>query len=129
MRERKNYVKLIAPLLILCVAGWLALEIPRGLLTNTDELFTAERSREMLLLGPWQVHLNFQPSYSKPPLQYWLTVQTLSIAKAHNFLSREVAVRCWPLIFGLLTAVALVWLARLIKGPTARRNVLVVLSV
>lgn len=129
MEEPTNYAKLIAPLLILGVAVWLALEIPRGILTNSDELFTAERSREMLLLGPWQVHLNFQPSYSKPPLQYWLTALTLSIAKAHSFLSREVAVRIWPLIFGILTAIALVWLARLIEDSSARRNVLAILSV
>jgi len=45
-----------------------------GILTNTDELLTAERSREMLLTTPWVVHFNFQRSFAKPPLQYWLTM-------------------------------------------------------
>src|SRR5438067_379547 len=68
-------------------------EISRGNLTNTDELLTAERSREMLLLGRSSVHLNFKPSFAKPPLQYWLT--TLTLGKIDH---REVAVRIWPLI-------------------------------
>jgi 4-amino-4-deoxy-L-arabinose transferase-like glycosyltransferase len=94
------------------IAGMMALqllEISRGNLTNTDELLTAERSREMLLLGRSSVHLNFEPSFAKPPLQYWLT--TLTLGKIDH---REVAVRIWPLIFGGLTACALGWLAFLL---------------
>lgn len=111
MNERARCAWPIAAtaLLIGCVISWLSSEIPKGLLTNTDELLTAERSREMLLLGRSSVHLNFQLSFAKPPLQYWLT--TLTLSKIDN---REVAVRIWPLIFGGLTACALGWLAFLL---------------
>jgi len=122
-----KYTQRIAWLLISCAAPWLAFEIPRGRLTTSDELFTAERSREMILLGPWQVHLNFEPSYSKPPLQYWLTTWTLSLADARYFFSREIAVRIWPLVFGILSAIALIKLARSIDNST-NSNRLVLLS-
>lgn len=98
-----------ASLLIVCVAGWLAFEIPRGAIVQADELRTAERSREMLLKGPWTVHLNFVPSFAKPPLQYWLT--TWSLARFGN---PSVALRVWPLLYATLTALALGWLSFLI---------------
>jgi 4-amino-4-deoxy-L-arabinose transferase-like glycosyltransferase len=98
-----------AALLVITVFAWLSFEIQQGRLTNTDELFTAERSREMLLLGRSAVHLNFQLSFTKPPLQYWLTAWTLP-----RIDNREFAVRIWPLIFGSLTGLALAWLAFLL---------------
>ena len=79
-------------LVIVCVFGWLALEIPKGTLWGTDELLTAERTREMLLTDPWVVHFNFHRSFEKPPLQYWLTTLTLP-----RFANRTLAVRIWPL--------------------------------
>jgi hypothetical protein len=42
----------LAGLIIVCFVAWLAIQIPKGILTNTDELLTAERSREMLLTTP-----------------------------------------------------------------------------
>jgi 4-amino-4-deoxy-L-arabinose transferase-like glycosyltransferase len=110
-----------AALLIVCVFIWLGFEIQKGRLTNTDELVTAERSREMLLTHQWTVQFNFQPSLEKPPLQYWLTTLTLPHIGQH-----EAAVRIWPLIFGTLTAAALAWLAFLIDRD---RSWLVGLSV
>ena len=101
----------VAALAIACVTGWLSLEAPRGTLADTDELLTAERSREMLLLGRSEVHFNFQPSFEKPPLQYWLTSVTLP-----RFKNRTLAVRIWPLIYGALTLIALAWLAFLIDS-------------
>jgi 4-amino-4-deoxy-L-arabinose transferase-like glycosyltransferase len=85
------------------------MQIPSGILTNTDELLTAERSREMLLTTPWVVHFNFQKSFAKPPLQYWLTTLTLP-----RFGNRTLAVRIWPLVYAVLTAIALACLARVI---------------
>src|ERR1700694_2264534 len=105
MNERARSLA-AAALLIVCVFVWLGFEIQKGRLTNTDELVTAERSREMLLTGQWTVQFNFQPSLEKPPLQYWLTTLTLP-----RMGQREAAVRSWPLIFGSLTAFALLWLA------------------
>jgi 4-amino-4-deoxy-L-arabinose transferase-like glycosyltransferase len=97
---------------VLCFVAWLAFEIPKGILTNTDELFTAERSREMLLTNPWTVHFNFQRSVQKPPLQYWLTTLTLP-----RFENSTLAVRIWPAIYAVLTVIATAWLAFLID-PT-----------
>jgi len=97
-------------LVIVCVFGWLAFEIPKGILWGTDELLTAERTREMLLTEPWVVHFNFHRSFEKPPLQYWLTTLTLP-----RFSNRTLALRIWPLLYGCLTAIALVWLVRLIQ--------------
>jgi 4-amino-4-deoxy-L-arabinose transferase-like glycosyltransferase len=48
-----------------------------GFLISKDEFITAERSREMLLLGHGAVRDNFEVSVVKPPLQYWLTTLTL----------------------------------------------------
>lgn len=64
----------------------------------------------MLLFGRSQVHFNFGPSYSKPPLQYWLTTLSLPVFK-----NRTLAVRIWPLIYGLFTAVCIGWLAFLLQ--------------
>ena len=112
---------LVAGILIACLVVWLGFQVRTGLLTNTDELATAERSREMLLLGRTVVHYNLQPSFSKPPLQYWLTSLTLP-----RFQNRELAVRMWPAIYGALTAVAL---AALIFVVDTRRPWLMSLSV
>lgn len=97
-------------LIIFAFALWLGLEAPRGTLWGTDDLLTAERTREMLITEPWVVHYNFHRSFEKPPLQYWLTCLTLS-----RFENRAFAVRIWPLVYGVCTAVALAWLAFLTK--------------
>src|ERR1700747_2454655 len=104
---------LITAAIIVSVFGWLALEIPRGTLSSSgDEMLTAERSREMLLLGRAEVHFNFSPSFEKPPLQYWLT--SFSLAALPN---RTVAVRIWPWFYGVLTAV-IVGILALILEPS-----------
>src|SRR5438477_6405040 len=112
IRTQRKRAIAAAVAVILCVLGWLGFEIPRGILTNTDELFTAERTREMLDTEPWVVHYNFQRSFEKPPLQYWLTTLTLP-----RFENRAVAVRIWPLVYASLTAIVLGWLAFLVH-PT-----------
>jgi len=102
----------VAVFIVFAFTGWLALEIPKGILAQTDELLTAERTREMLLTNPWVVHYNFERSFEKPPLQYWLGTLTLP-----RFENRAVAVRIWPLVYASLTAVVLGWLAFLVE-PT-----------
>ena len=109
-RRQRIRATAAAVLVVIVVVGWLAFEIPRGTLTHTDELLTAERSREMLSSGPWVVHYNFQRSFEKPPLQFWLTALTLS--RLHN---RTLAVRIWPLLYGCLTMSALGWLVFLVE--------------
>lgn len=44
---RRGKAVAVAVVLIIYVTGWLAFEIPKGILTTTDELFTVERPREM----------------------------------------------------------------------------------
>jgi 4-amino-4-deoxy-L-arabinose transferase-like glycosyltransferase len=108
-RQRVRAVA-VSGLVIFAFAVWLGLEAPRGIMSGTDELLTAERTREMLMTEPWVVHYNFHRSFEKPPLQYWLTSLTLP-----RFQNRAVAVRIWPLVYGVLTAIALAWLAFLVK--------------
>jgi 4-amino-4-deoxy-L-arabinose transferase-like glycosyltransferase len=96
--------------LIVCVSSWLFFLVQAGLFTNKDEFTTAERSREMLLLGRGAVHDNFAVSVVKPPLQYWLTTLTLP-----RFEKPEIAIRIWSLLFAALAAVATAWLAYLIE--------------
>ncbi len=107
-RQRARAITLTA-LIAVCFLGWLAFQIPKGILANTDELLTAERTREMLLTNPSVVHFNFERSFQKPPLQYWLTTLTLP-----RFENRTLAVRIWPATYGVLTLVVTVWLAFLI---------------
>jgi 4-amino-4-deoxy-L-arabinose transferase-like glycosyltransferase len=109
-RVRRFWPLMTAALGLALVATWLAFLIQKGNLTNLDECLTGERSREMLLLGPVPVHENFQPSFQKPPLQYWLSAFTLS-----HLRSREAALRIWPLLYGMLSAVALAWLTFLLE--------------
>src|ERR1700736_77836 len=108
-RQRLQSVA-IATLIILAFAVWLGLEAPRGILSGTDELLTAERAREMLMTEPWVVQYNFDRSFEKPPLQYWLTGFTLP-----RFQNRAIAIRIWPLLYGVLTAFTLGWLVYLVK--------------
>jgi 4-amino-4-deoxy-L-arabinose transferase-like glycosyltransferase len=108
-RERIRVVG-VASLIVLAFAVWLGSEAPRGIVFGTDELLTAERSREMLMTEPWVVHYNFERSFEKPPLQYWLISLTLP-----RFDNRAIAVRIWPLVYGVLTAAALAWLAFLVR--------------
>jgi len=110
VRNQRAWAIAAGGFVIVCVFGWLAFEIPRGVLWGTDELLTAERTREMLLTEPWVVHFNFHRSFEKPPLQYWLT--TLTLPRLAN---RTLAVRVWPLLYGSLTAIALAWLVFLVE--------------
>src|SRR6266568_513126 len=108
-RQRRRALG-VTVFIVFAFAGWLALEIPKGILAQTDELLTAERTREMLMTEPWVVHYNFHRAFQKPPLQYWLTSLTLP-----RFQHRAVAVRIWPILYGALTAITLGWLVSLVK--------------
>lgn len=109
-QKQRHWAIAIAMAIGFCVFLWIGLEIPRGILAHTDELLTAERTREMLLTKPWVVHYNFQRSFEKPPLQYWLS--SLTLPRLHN---RTLAVRIWPLLYGCLTMIAIGWLVFLVE--------------
>lgn len=100
----------VAALIIFLFAFWLGLQAPIGTMSATDELLTAERTREMLMTEPLVVHFNFERSFEKPPLQYWLTGLTLP-----RFQNRAVAVRVWPLFYAVVTLLAVGLLVRLLK--------------
>lgn len=100
----------VAALIIFLFAVWLGVQAPIGIMSGTDELLTAERTREMLMTEPWVVHYNFQRSFEKPPLRSWLTSLTLP-----RFQNPALAVRVWPLLYAVLTLVAVAWLVRLLK--------------
>jgi 4-amino-4-deoxy-L-arabinose transferase-like glycosyltransferase len=121
MSSQLSRALVAAATIIFCVLFWLGLEIPKGMLTHTDELLTAERSREILLVGPWVMHYNFRRSFEKPPLQYWLTAWTLG-----HFANRTLAVRIWPFLYGCFTLIAVGWLTFLVES---RRPWLIPLSV
>ena len=59
----------VAALIIFLFAFWLGVQAPIGIMSATDELLTAERTREMLMTEPLVVHFNFERSFEKPPLQ------------------------------------------------------------
>ena len=103
---RRSRGIVVAALICVLALFWLGFEIQKGILVATDELKTAERTREMLSNGPWLVYFNFEPSFEKPPLQYWLTSLTLP-----RFENRSLAVRIWPLIYAVLIAAVLACLA------------------
>lgn len=48
---RRGRAIALAAIVMILVVGWIGFLIPKGLLTQEDEFRTAERSREMLLLG------------------------------------------------------------------------------
>lgn len=110
LHQQRTRAVAISGLIILIFTVWLGLEAPRGIVFGTDELLTAERSREVLMTEPWVLHYNFRRTFEKPPLQYWLTSLSLS-----QFQNRALAVRIWPLFYGVLTAAALGWLVFLLK--------------
>lgn len=108
---RSRNAIVIAIVIVAAVFSWLAFEIPKGTLSsNGDEMATAERSREMLLFGRSKVHFNLKPSFEKPPLQYWLTSFSLA-----SFQNSTLAVRIWPWFYGIVTAIAVVWLAAVVE--------------
>lgn len=92
-----------------------------GHLTNTDELFTAERAREMNLPGgdPWTVRENFVVTFRKPPLQYWLTAASLRLFGGAD---PERAARLPSLLYAVGTAVLTGALAHALPVPVTRRR-------
>ncbi len=61
----------------------------RPAVTDSDEAFYAEASREMVETGDWLTpHYNYAPRFQKPILYYWLTAATFVVAGASEFASR-----------------------------------------
>lgn len=97
--------RITLPLLLLAALTFLA-GLGRGAITDSDEAFYAESSREMVASGDWITpHYNYEPRFQKPILYYWLTSATYLLTGAS-----EMGARLWAALAGvglvLVTAAA-----------------------
>ena len=97
--------RITLPLLLLAALTFFA-GLGRGAVTDSDEAFYAEASREMVASGDWITpHYNYEPRFQKPILYYWLTSVTYFVTGAS-----EMGARLWAALAGvglvLVTAAA-----------------------
>ncbi|HEV8715111.1 MAG TPA: glycosyltransferase family 39 protein [Candidatus Binatia bacterium] len=96
MTER-TAVRLLTAVLLLGIAI-IFCNLWSGSLEDWDEARTAERAREILVLGDWlTIHWNYQPDFIKPPLYYWLTALVYQVIGVSEF-----GARLWSALFGVL---------------------------
>ena len=94
MNHTKRTILLFLWVILLTASFW---KLWGGSLREWDEALTAERSREMLVLGDYLTpHFAFQPDFNKPPLYYWLTMVNFRL-----FGINELSVRLWSVLFAL----------------------------
>jgi 4-amino-4-deoxy-L-arabinose transferase-like glycosyltransferase len=83
-------------LLFLCVLTFFV-GLGRPALTDADEAYYAESSREMVERGDWLTpYFNYEFRWQKPVLYYWLTAITYLL-----FGVGEWAARCWSALAGV----------------------------
>jgi len=83
-------------LLLLCVVSFF-FGLGRPALTDADEAYYAEASREMVESGDWLTpHFNYEDRWQKPVLYYWLTAVTYLV-----FGIGEWSARCWSALAGI----------------------------
>ncbi|MBY0494163.1 MAG: glycosyltransferase family 39 protein [Cyanobacteria bacterium] len=97
--------RITLPLLLLAALTFFA-GLGRGAITDSDEAFYAEASREMVASGDWITpYYNYEPRFQKPVLYYWLTSATYLVTGAS-----EMGARLWAALAGvglvLVTAAA-----------------------
>lgn len=86
----------IFPVLLLAALSFFA-GLGRGPITDSDEAFYAEASREMVESGDWLTpRFNYEPRFQKPALYYWLTAATFLLLGPTEF-----AARFWSAMAGL----------------------------
>ena len=105
----------LASLVLLCCFTFF-LGLGSQAITDADEAFYAEASREMVESGDWLTpHFNYQHRWEKPVLYYWLTAGTYLVAGPTEF-----AARFWSALSGVgLTLLA--W--AIARHATARLDV------
>jgi 4-amino-4-deoxy-L-arabinose transferase len=92
------------------------LGLGRQAITDADEAFYAEASREMVESGDWLTpRFNYQNRWEKPVLYYWLTSATYLVTG-----STESAARSWSALSGVGLAL-LVW--GIARRATGRQDV------
>ena len=105
----------LATLLLLCFCSFF-LGLGRQAITDADEAFYAEASREMVESGDWLTpRFNYQNRWEKPVLYYWLTSATYLVTG-----STEFAARAWSALSGVGLAL-LVW--GIARQATGRQDV------
>jgi 4-amino-4-deoxy-L-arabinose transferase-like glycosyltransferase len=88
--------RITLPLLLLAALTFFA-GLGRGAITDSDEAFYAESSREMVASGDWVTpHYNYEPRFQKPILYYWLTSATYLATGPTEF-----GARLWAAMAGL----------------------------
>jgi 4-amino-4-deoxy-L-arabinose transferase-like glycosyltransferase len=101
----------LATLLLLCVFTFF-LGLGRQAITDADEAFYAEASREMVESGDWLTpRFNYQNRWEKPVLYYWLTSATYLITGPTEF-----AARLWAALSGAGLALLAWGIARHLTG-------------
>ncbi len=86
-------------------------------LFDWDEINFAESAREMIATGNYfEVQINYQPFWEKPPLFFWL--QTVSM---HIFGATEFAARFPNALIGVFTVCVLYWSGIHLKGRLLAR--------
>ena len=106
----------LATLLLLCVFTFF-LGLGRQAITDADEAFYAEASREMVESGDWLTpRFNYQNRWEKPVLYYWLTSATYLITGPTEF-----AARLWAALSGAGLALLAWGIARHLTGRARRR--------
>ncbi|HXG88201.1 MAG TPA: glycosyltransferase family 39 protein [Vicinamibacterales bacterium] len=84
------------PVILLAALSFFA-GLGRGAISDTDEAFYAESSREMVESGDWLTpHFNYEPRFQKPALFYWLTSVAYGPAGPNEF-----AARVWSALAGV----------------------------
>lgn len=97
--------RITLPLLLLAALTFFA-GLGRGAITDSDEAFYAEASREMVASGDWITpYYNYEPRFQKPIAYYWLTSAIYFVTGANGF-----GARFWAAMAGvglvLITAAA-----------------------
>ena len=88
--------RITLPLLLLAALTFFA-GLGRGAITDSDEAFYAESSREMVVSGDWITpRYNYEPRFQKPVLYYWLTSATYLVTGASEF-----GARFWAAMAGI----------------------------
>jgi 4-amino-4-deoxy-L-arabinose transferase-like glycosyltransferase len=100
-----------ATLLLFCVVTFF-FGLGRQAITDADEAYYAEASREMVESGDWLTpRFNYQHRWEKPVLYYWLTATTYLVSGPTEF-----AARFWSALSGVGLALLTWGIARHITG-------------
>jgi 4-amino-4-deoxy-L-arabinose transferase-like glycosyltransferase len=101
----------LTTLLLLCFFTFF-LGLGSQAITDADEAFYAEASREMVESGNWLTpHFNYQYRFEKPVLYYWLTSATYLVTGP-----TELAARLWSALSGVGLALLTWAMARQATG-------------